>query len=115
MKTPRDPIYAGYRFPAEIRIRFATLDDAGLLLRLIRDLAAYERAPNAVVATEEDLRRYGFGLEPQFEALLAFLDGEPAGFACSTPGSRLGLADPGCILKIFLSPKGRAERGSDGG
>jgi len=99
----------------DIRIRFATLDEAGLLLRLIRDLAAYERTPNAVVATEEDLRRYGFGPERQFEALLAFLDGEPAGFACSTPGSRLGLADPGCILKIFLSPKGRAERGSDGG
>ena len=33
----------------------------------------------------------------------------------STPGSRLGSADPGCILKIFLSPKRRAERGSDGG
>src|SRR5271155_4078306 len=59
-----------------IRICFATLDDAGLLLRLIRDLAAYERTPNAVVATEEDLRRYGFGPERQFEALLAFLDGE---------------------------------------
>ena len=64
-----------------IRIRFATLDDAGLLLRLIRDLAAYERTPNAVVATEEDLRRYGFGPERQFETLLSLLDGEPAGFA----------------------------------
>jgi hypothetical protein len=42
----------------DIKIRFATLDDAGLLLRLIRDLAVYERTPNAVVATEEDLRRY---------------------------------------------------------
>ena len=63
----------------EIRIRFATIDDVGLLLRCIRDLAAYEGAPNAVVATEEDLRRYGFGPEWQFEALLAFLDGKPAG------------------------------------
>jgi hypothetical protein len=48
---------------SDIRIRFATPDDAGLLLQLIRQLAAYERAPNAVVATEEDLRRYGFGGE----------------------------------------------------
>ena len=63
----------------DIRIRFATLDDAGLLLRLIPDLAAYEQTPNAFVATEEDLRRYGFGPERQFEALFAFLDGEPAG------------------------------------
>jgi hypothetical protein len=69
----------------EISIRFATLDNAGLLLRLIRDMAAYERTPNAVVATEEDLRRYGFGPNRQFEALLAFLDGEPVGFALFHP------------------------------
>src|SRR5271155_6229908 len=95
-----------------IRICFATLDDAGLLLRLIRDLAAYERTPNAVVATEEDLRRYGFGPERQFEAPLAFLDGEPAGFALFHPRFSTWRAGPGCILKIFLSPKRRAQRGS---
>jgi hypothetical protein len=59
------------RAVSDIRIRFATADEAGLLLQLIRQLAAYERAPNAVTANEEDLRRYGFGLERQFEALLA--------------------------------------------
>jgi GNAT superfamily N-acetyltransferase len=64
-----------------ITIRFATAADVGLLLRLIHELAAYERAPDAVVATEDDLRRHGFGPEPQFEAILAFLDGEPAGAA----------------------------------
>jgi hypothetical protein len=70
---------------SDISIRVATADDAGLLLQLIRELAAYERAPNAVVTTEEDLRRYGFGREPQFEALLAFLDDEPAGLALFHP------------------------------
>jgi GNAT superfamily N-acetyltransferase len=64
-----------------IAIRFATEDDSGLLLRLIRELAAYERAPDAVVATEEDLRRHGFGPDRQFEAIVAFVDGEPAGAA----------------------------------
>lgn len=64
-----------------IDIRFATADDAGLLLRLIRELAAFERQPDAVVATEADLVRHGFGAERQFEAILAFLDGEPAGAA----------------------------------
>jgi hypothetical protein len=29
--------------------------------------------------------RYGFGREPQFEALLAFLDDEPAGLALFHP------------------------------
>jgi GNAT superfamily N-acetyltransferase len=66
---------------AAITIRPATAEDAGLLLRLIRELAAYEKAPDAVVATEEDLRRHGFGPGRQFEAILAFLDGEPAGAA----------------------------------
>jgi len=66
---------------AEITVRFATSEDCPLLLRLIRELAIFERAPDAVVATEADLRRHGFGPQPQFEALLAFLDGEPAGVA----------------------------------
>jgi hypothetical protein len=56
----------------EIEIRFATADDCALLLELIRALAAFERAPDAVVATEADLLRYGFGLDCQFEAILAF-------------------------------------------
>ena len=35
----------------------------------------------------------------------------PAVLRYSIPGSRRGLADPGCISKICLSPKRRAERG----
>ncbi len=93
-----------------IRIRFATLDDAGLLLRLIRDLAAYERVPNAVVATEEDLRRYGFGPERQFEALLAFLDGEPAGFALFHPRFSSWLGRPGVYLEdLFVTQAARGK------
>src|SRR5947209_12267951 len=84
--------------------RFATADDAGLLLKLIRELAAYERAPNAVVATEEDLRRYGFGPERQFEALLAFLDGEPAGLALFHPRFSTWLGRPGVYLEdLFVT------------
>src|SRR6516225_6424406 len=58
-----------------ITLRFATADDVGLLLQLIRELAAYEKAPGAVVASEDDLRRHGFGPEPRFEALIAAVDG----------------------------------------
>jgi GNAT superfamily N-acetyltransferase len=69
------------RAVSRITLRFATADDVGLLLQLIRELAAYERAPDAVVATEDLLRRHGFGAERRFEALVAFVDGKPAGFA----------------------------------
>ena len=64
-----------------ITLRFATAADCGLLLRLIRELATFERAPDAVIATEADLCRHGFGQEPQFEAILAFVEDEPAGVA----------------------------------
>lgn len=66
---------------AAIAIRFATVEDAALLLHLIRELAVFEKAPDAVVATEADLIRHGFGAARQFEAVLAFVDGEPAGAA----------------------------------
>ena len=66
---------------SRVSIRFATEDDCGLILRFIRALAEYEKAPDAVVATEADLRRHGFGAEPHFEALIAELDGEAAGMA----------------------------------
>ena len=46
---------------ADITIRFATADDCDLLLLLIKELAVFERSPDAVVATEADLRRQGFG------------------------------------------------------
>ena len=82
-----------------ITLRFASSGDVALLLQLIRELAAYERAPDAVFATEDDLRRYGFGAERWFEALLAFVDGEPAGFALFYPDFSTWLARPGLYLE----------------
>ena len=84
---------------ATVTIRFAGPDDAGLVLRLIRELAAYERAPGAVVATEADLLRHGLGPDPQFEALLAFLDGEPAGMALFHSRFSTWLGRPGIYLE----------------
>jgi GNAT superfamily N-acetyltransferase len=51
------------------------------LLSLIRALAAYEKKPHKVVATESDLARDLFGLHPKFRALIAEWDGKPAGYA----------------------------------
>jgi GNAT superfamily N-acetyltransferase len=83
----------------QIDIRFATPDDCALLLRLIRGLAVFERAPGAVVATEADLRRHGFGPDRQFEAILAFLDGEPAGVAVFHSRFSTWLGRPGLYLE----------------
>ena len=64
-----------------LQIRPATPTDVPVILRFIHELATYEREPDAVVVTEADLLRDGFGATPRFWALIAELDGEPAGFA----------------------------------
>ena len=95
---------------AAITIRAATIGDVPLLLRLIRELARYERAPDAVVATEEDLRRHGFGPAPQFEAILAFLDGEPAGTALFHPRFSTWLGRPCLYLEdLYVTEAARGQ------
>jgi N-acetylglutamate synthase-like GNAT family acetyltransferase len=48
-----------------LSIRKAEPRDIPVLLELIRALASYEKNPDAVVATEADLLRDGFGPEPR--------------------------------------------------
>ena len=68
-----------------LNIRPATPADVPQILAFIRDLAAYEREPDAVHATEADLLRDGFGPTPRFYCLIAELKQAchyvPAGFA----------------------------------
>jgi GNAT superfamily N-acetyltransferase len=62
-------------------IRPATVTDAPLLLKFIRELAEYERQPNAVVIKEETLVKDGFESQPKFRALVAEWGGQAIGFA----------------------------------
>ena len=66
-------------------IRPAAPADAALILTFIRHLAEYEREPHAVVMTENQLLRDGFGRDRYFECLIAESDGQPAGFALFFP------------------------------
>ena len=94
----------------DVTVRFATADDVPMLLRLIRELAAFEKAPDAVVATEDDLRRHGFGPNPKFEAILAFLDGEPAGCALFHTRFSTWLGRPGLYLEdLYVSGPARGK------
>lgn len=63
------------------QIRFAQLADVSEILALIRELAEYERAPDEVVTTEEQLRENLFGPHPAAEVLLGEENGEPVSFA----------------------------------
>ncbi len=62
-------------------IRDATPSDTGDLLRLIRELAAYEKEPDAVEATEEDLRQALFCPHPKVFAVIAEEGGAAVGMA----------------------------------
>jgi GNAT superfamily N-acetyltransferase len=64
-----------------LTVRHARPDDAGQILAFIRELAAYERAPDAVRASAEDLRAALEGGDPRVRVLLAEWDARPAGFA----------------------------------
>ena len=64
-----------------LTIRPAIPADVPTILRFIHELALYEREPYAVLATEADLIRDGFGPTPRFWALIAEHQGEAAGFA----------------------------------
>jgi GNAT superfamily N-acetyltransferase len=88
------------------RLRAATRADVPVILRLVRDLAEYERAPKAVVASEEDLLRHGFGSSPRFSVLLAEEEGRVAGFALWFFTFSTWLGKPGLYLEdLFVSPQ----------
>lgn len=67
-----------------VSVRPATAADAPTIRAFAVALATFEREPDAVTATVEDLVRDGFGLQPQFGALIAEVDGAAAGFALYT-------------------------------
>jgi GNAT superfamily N-acetyltransferase len=89
----------------EFQIRTTTEADLPVILSLIRELADYERAPDAVVATEARLRDVLFGPRPSAEVLLALEKNEPVGFAVYFHNFSTWLGRPGLYLEdLFIRP-----------
>jgi len=61
-----------------LNIRDATPADVPQILQFAKDLATYEREPDAVTATEADIHEGLFGPQPLVEALIAEIDGVAA-------------------------------------
>ena len=90
-----------------LTIRPATPQDAALILRFVRELAEFEREPDAVKATEESLAHALFD-ERSAEAVIAEQDGTPMGFALffhnfSTWTGRKGLY----LEDLYVTPEAR--------
>jgi GNAT superfamily N-acetyltransferase len=62
------------------RIKTPSIEDAALILTLIKELAAYEKLEDRVVATIEDVKNTLFGKNPTVHTLIAEKDGEAVGF-----------------------------------
>jgi len=62
-------------------IRQATKDDMPQALKLIKELAVFEKEKNVVETTVEDLVNDGFGKHPAFKCFVAELDNKVEGIA----------------------------------
>ena len=93
-----------------VEIRATTEADVPVILSLIRELAEYEREPNAVVATEAGLREVLFGAKRSAEVLLALENGEAVGFAVYFYNFSTWLGRPGLYLEdLFVRPAVRGK------
>ncbi|MEX0997148.1 MAG: GNAT family N-acetyltransferase [Flavobacteriaceae bacterium] len=64
-----------------MNIRESKKEDMPQVLNLIKELATFEREPDAVVVTVEELEKEGFGENPLFKCFVAEVDKEIVGMA----------------------------------
>src|SRR6266480_1036194 len=95
---------------SDFGIRTARVEDVPVILQLIRDLATYERAPDEVTATKEQLIDVLFGQRPSAEVLLAFEGQSAVGFAVYFYNFSTWLGRPGLYLEdLFVKPEERGK------
>jgi GNAT superfamily N-acetyltransferase len=89
-------------------IRPATVEDLPVVVRLVHELATYEREPDAVVATDEHFRTALFGPDPRVHCLVAEHDGDVVGFAIWFVNFSTWLGTHGIYLEdLFVRPEAR--------
>jgi GNAT superfamily N-acetyltransferase len=96
------------RHAAGFAIRPATEGDVDEVLRLIRELAEYEKLAHMAVGTPAMLREALFGARPACEALIAESGGRAVGFALYYTTFSTFLCKPGIHLEdLFVEPAHR--------
>lgn len=93
-----------------ITIRQARPEDAAAIYDMIYELAVYEKAPEEVVTTPDEIRKTLFGADSKTEALVAEYAGHAVGYAVFSPAIPPGLVATASIWKICMSPRNTAAR-----
>jgi GNAT superfamily N-acetyltransferase len=92
----------------DISIRPATSADVSLIIRFIRELAEYEKAPEEAVATEQQLEQALFCDSPRVYSVICEVDGNPAGFALYFYNFSTWLGRHGLFLEdLYVTPDHR--------
>ena len=91
------------------KIRKANSSDVKDIIRLLVELAVYEKEPDAVKVTEEELIRDGFGSNPRYECLLAEFNSEVVGLAFFTPRYSTWVGDTLHLEDLVVTEKMRGK------
>ena len=87
-------------------ISSAIASDVPILLAMIRELAEFERLAHELEVTADSLRAALFGKHPVAAALLARVDGAPAGYAVYYQTFSTFVGRPGIFLDdIYVRPE----------
>jgi GNAT superfamily N-acetyltransferase len=70
-----------YFCPMNLLVRKGTKDDMAAVYALVCELALFEKAPEQVITSVEQMQRDGFGEHPVFYSLVAVLEGKIVGAA----------------------------------
>lgn len=93
-----------------LNIRWVVPGDEATVLQMVRDLAIYEREPDAVLATEDSLRETMFTPGAQVFAFLAEWDGVPVGLALWFPTYSTWTGRPSLYLEdLFVNESARGK------
>nr|WP_211245068.1 GNAT family N-acetyltransferase [Thalassotalea mangrovi] len=93
---------------SSITIRNAGIEDSGLILRYIKELARFERAEQEVKACEQTIKASLFGPGSVTRALICEYDEKPIGFAIYFFNYSTWLAKQGLYLEdLYISPEFR--------
>ncbi len=92
-----------------MKIRPAKREEVGEVLQLIQDLATYEKAPDQVEASRDDLLNTIFAKEPRVFCDLVEVDGQIAGMAIWFLNYSTWQAKHGIYLEdLYIKPEFRA-------